>query len=35
MAYLVVQQRVADFDQWKPVFDEHAETRRAAVTIFW
>ena len=28
MTILVVKHRVADFDQWKPVFDMHGENRK-------
>jgi heme-degrading monooxygenase HmoA len=30
MAYLLVHHQVADYDAWKPVFDEHDATRRAS-----
>jgi quinol monooxygenase YgiN len=29
MAYLLVRHKVKDYDKWKPVFDEHAATRKA------
>jgi heme-degrading monooxygenase HmoA len=29
MAYVLVRHKVADYARWKPVFDEHAPTRRA------
>ncbi|MCZ7356453.1 MAG: antibiotic biosynthesis monooxygenase [Candidatus Methanoperedens sp.] len=29
MAYLLVRHKVKDFSRWKPVFDEHAATRKA------
>ena len=28
MAYMTVRHKVADFDTWKKVFDEHAATRK-------
>ena len=30
MAYLLVQHSVEDYEKWKPLFDEHKATRRAA-----
>jgi heme-degrading monooxygenase HmoA len=30
MAHLLVRHKVRDFAKWKPVFDEHAATRKAA-----
>lgn len=27
MAYLFIRHEVEDYDEWKPVFDDHAETR--------
>jgi heme-degrading monooxygenase HmoA len=30
MAHFIVHHQVADFDRWKPVFDEHASMRKAA-----
>ncbi|MBI5643862.1 MAG: cyclase [Deltaproteobacteria bacterium] len=30
MAYLLIDHQVADFDKWKPVYDEHENARRKA-----
>ena len=30
MAYLMVKQTVEDYAKWKPAFDEHGSTRKAA-----
>lgn len=30
MAYLLVRHKVRDFATWKPIFDEHGKTRKAA-----
>ena len=30
MAYLLVRHKVRDYSKWKPVFDEHASTRKTA-----
>ncbi len=30
MTYLICRNKVADFDQWKPVFDSHAQAQREA-----
>ena len=30
MPYIIVQHSVEDYDNWKPVFDEHGATRQAA-----
>lgn len=30
MAYLLVRHKVRDFAKWKPIFDEHGATRKAA-----
>lgn len=29
MPYLLVRHKVADYAKWKPLFDQHAETRKA------
>ncbi|MBI1912628.1 MAG: cyclase [Deltaproteobacteria bacterium] len=30
MAYLLIEHKVADFNKWKPVYDEHEGARRKA-----
>ena len=30
MPYLLVRHKVADYAQWKPIFDQHAATRKAS-----
>ena len=30
MPYLLVRHKVADYNTWKPVFDEHAATRKTS-----
>lgn len=30
MVYLLIRHKVADYETWKPVYDEHAATRKAA-----
>ena len=30
MPYLLVRHKVADYARWKPLFDQHAETRKAS-----
>ncbi len=30
MPYLIVRHKVQDYARWKPIFDEHAATRKAA-----
>ena len=30
MAHMLIHHRVADYDAWKPVFDEHEATRRSS-----
>ena len=30
MNHMIIRHKVADFDQWKPEFDDHRSTREAA-----
>ncbi len=30
MPYVLIRHKVTDYNKWKPVFDEHAATRRAS-----
>jgi len=30
MAYLLVRHKVKDYSKWKPIFDEHAATRKVS-----
>ena len=29
MQYALIRHKVADYDQWKPIFDEHGAARKA------